>query len=189
MKSFELWMCQWQSFAETDLMDVVGWPAVVLGIITSTNDGCGDIAAMIHHKFNQARTSLSCCLITKSRKRQQKSPIADKWTPTKKLFSEDCVDKLWFSENIWWHITWWSLFQTISWFLRAPSHCPNQSSLIVKDVNWHSLRKWQPYLTTTSYWLNQCSLIIIKVTWHTNTGNITRTAWDKINHIYENMHI
>ena len=124
MKSFELWMCQWQTFVETDLMDVVGWPAVVLGIITSTNDGCGDIAAMIHHKFNQVRTSLSCCLITKSRKRQQKSPIADKWTPTKNLLSEDCFNKLWFSENIWWHITWWSLFQTISWFLRAASHCP-----------------------------------------------------------------
>ena len=52
MKSFKLCMCQWQSFAETDLMDVVGWPAVVLGIITSTNDGCGDIVAIIYHKVN-----------------------------------------------------------------------------------------------------------------------------------------
>ena len=89
MKSFKL--CQWQSFVETDLMDVVGWAAVVLGIITSTNDGCGDIAAMIYHKVNQARTSLSCCLITKGRKEQQNSPLWLNGAPTRIYFLNNAL--------------------------------------------------------------------------------------------------
>ena len=83
MKSFKLCMCQWESFAETDLMYVVGWPSVVLGIITYTNDGCGDPVVMHYYKVNQVRTSFSCCLITKGRKQQQKPLPLINGSPTR----------------------------------------------------------------------------------------------------------
>ena len=120
-------------------------------------------------------------------KTSTKIPTADKWTSTKNLFSEDCFDKLWSSENIWWHITLWSLFQTISWFLRTLSHCLNQCSLIVKVVNWHSPRQWWPYLTATSYWLNQCSLIIKEVTWHTPVGKYYNNClrYDELSYLWK----
>ena len=51
-----------------------------------------------------------------------------------------CVNSLWPSDTIWWHITWSTLVQVMACCLSAPSHYLNQCSFISSKVSWHSSR-------------------------------------------------